>query len=158
MNKLISYIIAIIIVIFIYFVTSLYMRNKTNSNWFNCIKSNYTPPSWVFGVVWTILYIFLIIILAKIIRLPSKTKYKYILLLLFILNLGLGTIWSYIYFNKQNVYLANIIMSIILLLTIIVYVFLIYIIPFYGYLYLFYTIWIIFATFLSLTSKINNQC
>ena len=36
-----------------------FTRTNTNTLWFRCIKSDITPPNYIFPIVWTILYILL---------------------------------------------------------------------------------------------------
>jgi len=116
-------------------------------------KSLLTPPSYIFGIVWPILY--LMIGLSIIFYLSSKEK-SILGILLFILQLLLNLSWSPIFFKFKNYKLSFII---ILLLIIIVYF---NIIEFgrtnllSSYLLIPYLIWILFASYLNLYIVINN--
>ena len=68
------------------------------------IKQNYTrdfPPSWVFGPVWTILYLMMgyasQIVFNKTKRVP----------IIFWIQLALNLIWSPVYFRQKNIKLAK---------------------------------------------------
>lgn len=68
-----------------------------STSWFNTlIKPSYQPPSWVFGPVWTVLYILMGIGLSRIIKLKHS-----LLLLLFIAQFSLNLIWSPVFFRMH---------------------------------------------------------
>ena len=89
------------------FVTSIYKEP-----WYSeIILPNFNPPSWVFGPVWTMLYILMSIAawLAW-----NKTSDKKILKLYFI-HLFFNAIWSIIFFGFHRIGLALIDLVIILI-------------------------------------------
>lgn len=95
-------------------ITSLlasYFTNKSvKSEWYKCISPNITPPSYVFPIVWSILYILLAISFSIAIKNNDKNA-----IYLFSTNLMLNILWCYFYFYKKNIKLA---FAIILLLII----------------------------------------
>jgi tryptophan-rich sensory protein len=132
---------------------TIYFGNKftkfnTNTNWYECIRSDMTPPNYVFPIVWTFLYVLLGISFKKI--LDSQNK---IVISLFIINLLLNISWTYLYFYKKNVKgaLINIIVLIIISLIILNYKTELkyYLFP--------YILWLSFASYLNYDSidKIN---
>lgn len=48
------------------FIGSQFTKSHVDTQWYECIKPNITPPKYIFPIVWTILYILLAIILKNI--------------------------------------------------------------------------------------------
>jgi len=90
------------------FLSSYYTAKNTSTNWYDCIRPSITPPSSVFPVVWTFLYILIAIAFSMAIK--SKDN---LVISLFLINLALNVIWCYFYFYKKQIKLA---LSTILLL------------------------------------------
>lgn len=67
-------------------------------------KPVFSPPNWVFGPAWTILYILMGISLYLV--WTSKGKLKQNALNLFFVQLGLNALWSIIFFGLKNPALA----------------------------------------------------
>jgi len=108
--------------------------------WYSTIeKPSYNPPNWVFGPVWTVLYISIAIaggiIWDKIDTNPLVKK----ALLFFAIQLVLNTAWSFLFFGLKNPLVALI--EIILLFSKINKV--------AGYLFIPYLLWVSFAMFLN---------
>ncbi len=73
--------------------------------WYQTIqKPSWNPPNWIFGPVWTVLYILMGIAAALVwhSRSPDKKTALIIFTVQFILNL----LWSYIFFGMHNLPLA----------------------------------------------------
>jgi len=88
---------------------SYYTRQGVNSEWYQCIKSNITPPSYVFPIVWSILYIFIAYAFGIAIQSNNKT-----LIYLFIVNLIYNVFWCYLYFGKKKLGPALLIMGVLI--------------------------------------------
>jgi benzodiazapine receptor len=140
MNNSIISIISILLTIFF---GNKYTKSNVNTEWYMCIKSNMTPPNYVFPIVWTFLYVLLGISFKKI--LDSKDN---ILISLFIINLLLNITWTYLYFHKKDVKNAFINIIILLIISIIIlnkkYELKYYLIP--------YILWLGFASYLNYES------
>lgn len=79
-------------------------------NWYNSLnKPLFTPPSWLFGPVWTTLYILIAISGIIIFKNGFKNKKIKPALKFFSLQLILNLIWSPIFFGLHQISLAFII-------------------------------------------------
>jgi translocator protein len=67
-------------------------------------KPFFSPPNWIFGPVWTTLYILMGISLYLV--WISKIKSKQKAINLFLIQLGLNALWSIIFFGMKNPILA----------------------------------------------------
>lgn len=149
-------ILSIIFIIFIFISSSLIInfsgiKNKditkpSTKKWYDCIKSDITPSSIVFTVVWSILYILLGIVLGEILCI-NYNHTKYYIILLYIINLLLNIIWCYLFFIKKDVFLSKIVMGVILSTSIIIsYILFKFNIKLkYKIMYIIYTLWIFYA-------------
>lgn len=75
-------------------------------NWYNnLVKSRLTPPSWVFGPAWTILYLLIGIAFYKVWESRDQAYCKQALYL-FVVHLIANFAWSSIFFRQHNIRLA----------------------------------------------------
>lgn len=82
------------------------------SGWYQTIqKPSWNPPNWIFGPVWTVLYIMMGIAAALVWHTPSP--HRKTALVLFVIQFVLNLLWSYIFFGLHNLPLA--LMEIILM-------------------------------------------
>ena len=124
------------------------------STWYATLnKPSFSPPNWLFGPVWTILYFLMGISLYLI---WSKSKKNFLLVKLFYLHLAINTLWSILFFRLKNPTLAFI--DIIALFAFIVF----FVYKFYplnktaSYLLLPYLLWVSFASILNLSIVLLN--
>jgi tryptophan-rich sensory protein len=109
-----------------------------NINTSKNVHSNY-----VFPIVWTILYVFLIICFKKV--LDSKNNY---VIGLFVLNLLLNVSWTYLYFSQKNIKGAFLNIILIIITSLLIYKENKEI----RNLYIYYVLWLLFAGFLNYDS------
>jgi benzodiazapine receptor len=64
------------------------------------LKASFNPPNWVFGPVWTTLYVLMGFALWRVLR--SDTPLKRVAVLLFYLQLLLNAAWSWMFFAGHN--------------------------------------------------------
>ena len=64
-------------------------------------KPSFSPPNWIFGPVWTFLYLLMGISLYFVWNNKTEKKYKKIGLILFFIQLFLNTLWSIIFFGLK---------------------------------------------------------
>jgi len=76
------------------------------SNWFpTLVKPWFSPPSWLFGPVWTILYFLMglsLYIVWNKTETISKQKYKKQFFILFGIQLILNALWSFLFFGLKS--------------------------------------------------------
>jgi translocator protein len=65
-------------------------------------KPSWTPPNWLFGPVWTVLYVLIAIAGWMIFSQPDPASAKY----LWISQLILNALWSWLFFGLHNTWLA----------------------------------------------------
>ena len=94
-------VIILIIVFGISFIGSSFTSGNTDSPWYLDNKPSFTPPNWVFGPVWTILYISIAISL-YFAWTNAKNDEKKKIALIFGINLIANALWSYLFFGIQN--------------------------------------------------------
>ena len=80
--------------------------NNTYSWYSQLIKPSWAPPAFLFGPVWTVLYIIIIISFGKVFQSFFKKEIPFLVLLPFILNLVFNLIFTPIQFGLRNNLLA----------------------------------------------------
>jgi translocator protein len=111
-------------------------------------KPSFSPPNYLFGPVWTLLYVLMGISLYIILQSP-KTEMRDTALILFVVQLVLNFSWSFIFFYFQSPFAALIVILVmwVSILTMIVYFFRISHPA--AYLQAPYLLWVSFATVLN---------
>lgn len=127
-------------------------------NWYSrLIKPTWSPPAWLFGPVWSFLYILIFISFGKVFLMFWQKQIPFIILLPFILNLVFNFAFSPIQFTLQNNLLAA--LDIILVLGTLIWA-MIVIYPYahwLAYIQIPYLLWVSFATVLQLTITYLNK-
>ncbi len=126
-------------------------------NWYSSlIKPSWSPPSWLFGPVWTFLYILITISFGKVFLMGWRKEVPAIIVLPFILNLVFNLSFTYFQFGLKNNFLAaaDIILVLVTLLWSMASIF-----PsarWIAYIQIPYLLWVSFATILQLTITYLN--
>lgn len=129
-----------------------------NYNWYSqIIKPTWSPPSWLFGPVWSFLYILIFISYGKVILMFFSKQIPFLVLLPFILNLIFNFAFTPIQFGLQNNLLAA--LDIILVLGTLIWAMAV-IYPYahwITYIQIPYLVWVSFATVLQITITYLNK-
>ena len=126
-----------------------YFTLKAIPTWYESLNApSFKPPNWVFGPVWTILYILMGYSFFLIWKLPENSE-RNKACIAFILQLVLNFAWSFFFFYFKNIGLALIDIS-ILFLSIVVMLILFYKVkPISAYINIPYLCWVSFALVLN---------
>ena len=86
------------------------------------VKPSFNPPNWVFGPVWTTLYLLMAFAVWRILRLPAASAARRWALSLFFTQLALNAAWSWMFFAARNPLLGliNIVPQILVIIATIV--------------------------------------
>lgn len=127
-------------------------------NWYSqLIKPSWSPPSWIFGPVWTFLYVFIAISFGKVFLMGWKKEIGFIVVLPFILNLIFNFAFTPLQFGLKNNLLAA--FDILLVLGTLIWA-MVAIYPhmrWITYIQIPYLLWVSFATVLQLTITYMNK-
>lgn len=66
------------------------------------IKPSFNPPNWIFGPVWTTLYVLMAFAVWRVLCLPRDTRGRRLALILFFAQLALNGAWSWMFFGAQS--------------------------------------------------------
>ena len=128
-------------IIFAAAIGSLASTTAGTDSWYLSLnKSELNPPSYVFGIVWPILYILMMV--------SAFLAYKKVFLF-FIIQLFLNAAWSWLFFYFHAPVIALLDISILILLNQKILIILREESKLLFYLYLPYLIWLSFAAFLN---------
>lgn len=127
-------------------------------SWYSTlIKPSWSPPAWLFGPVWSMLYLLIAISFGKVFFMLWKKKISFAIALPFILNLIFNFAFTSIQFGLKNNLLAA--LDILLVLGTLIWA-MIVIYPRASWIALIqipYLLWVTFATFLQLTITYLNK-
>ena len=127
-------------------------------NWYSqLIKPTWSPPAWLFGPVWTFLYILIAVSFGKVFLMVWRKEIAFVVALPFILNLIFNFAFTPLQFGLKNNLLSAI--DILLVLgTLIWAMFAIYThMKWITYIQIPYLLWVSFATVLQLTITFLNK-
>jgi translocator protein len=128
------------------------------SSWYSqLLKPSWAPPSWLFGPVWTFLYVLIAISYGKVFLMFFQKRIPFIIMLPFILNLLFNFAFTSIQFGLKNNLLAAI--DILFTLGTLIWA-MIAIYPYARWITFFqvpYLLWVSFATILQLSITFLNR-
>ena len=92
-----------------------FFTSSAISTWYAAInKPSFNPPNWLFGPVWTMLYVFMAVSFFLIWQ--SQSRRKKSALTIFIIHLILNASWSIVFFGLQSPFWALINIAILWLM------------------------------------------
>ena len=127
-------------------------------NWYSqLIKPTWSPPAWIFGPVWTFLYIIIAISYGTVFYMAVTKKISWIIVLPFVLNLIFNFAFTPLQFCLKNNLLSAVDIAFVLT-TLIWTMFAIFpYSPLITYAQIPYLLWVSFATILQFTITYLNR-
>jgi len=131
--------------------------NLNQYNYQELIRPSWAPPSWVFGPVWSFLYLIIFTTFSFVFYQTLAGKYQFRVAFPFILNLIFNFSFTYIQFGLKNNFLASIDIILVLLTIIWMFIEIWSLNRYIVYLNIPYLLWVSFATVLQLTITNVNR-
>jgi len=100
-KKVLTFILCMLFVYLVAAIGSTFTIESVKSDWYKSIKPSITPPDYLFGPVWTVLFFLIGWSLYLCIESDSK-KDKGAIIKAFEINLFLNLIWSFLFFYMKN--------------------------------------------------------
>lgn len=143
-NRAIKITLAILTVGLTAFISSVFVQ--TDTEWFNSlVKPDFYPPPIVFSVVWSVIYVILAFVLAKLLLIKASRR----TIVLYIMQLVLQILWSLVFFTLEMSVVGLLILLAMVILTNIVTILLFNVDELSGWLYFVVFVWIVFACMLN---------
>jgi len=137
-----------------------YMVQKTKKKYQQLLKPSWSPPDWLFGPVWSVLYIIIFTSFGSVFYGLFKNEIAFIVALPFLLNLVFNFSFTPIQFGLKNNFLAAVDILLILGTLIWAMISVWQLTTIFGWVALVnipYLIWVLFATTLQLTITYLNR-
>lgn len=150
------YIVVLLVVFFVSMVGKFF--SNAGMDWYDTLnKPALTPPRWVFGVVWPLIFLLTALAAITVWQRFTRDSIFWTIILLFVVNAVLNLSWSYLFFYKHLIF-ASVICSVLLTLVTYALIFLIAQQSFAVASLLFlYAGWITFATYLDFLFWVLNR-
>jgi benzodiazapine receptor len=145
--------IKLFLIILFTLIISFFSMDKIDSWYQNLNKSSLTPPGYVFGIAWTILYILMSI---SVWIIWNKEKEITFPIQLYIIQLILNFAWSPLFFKYHLIYESQILLLFTWMLVFIMIILFYSIDKTAGILLIPYLIWLSFALYLNNYILLNN--
>jgi len=130
---------------------------SNSSSWYARLKKpSWSPPAWLFGPVWSVLYIIIIVTFGTVFYEAFTGRWTWLIALPFALNLVFNFVFTFLQFGLQNNLLAAI--DIVLVLGTLIWALIVIWsqAPWIAYANIPYLLWVSFATALQLTITYLN--
>lgn len=121
------------------------------------IKPTWSPPAWIFGPVWSVLYVIIAVTFGRVFFMAWQGQISFLVALPFLLNLVFNFSFTWLQFGLKNNWLASV--DILLVLATIIWA-MVVIFPhsrILAYAQIPYLLWVSFATVLQLTITYLNR-
>ena len=127
-------------------------------DWYSqLIKPSWSPPSWLFGPVWTVLYAIIFISFGKVFLLAFQKQIPAIVVFPFILNIIFNLAFTPLQFGVKNNLFAAIDIALVLVTIIWAMVVIYPHVRWIAYVQIPYLMWVSFATVLQFTITYLNK-
>ena len=126
------------------------LGTTAQSDWYtNLVKPSFNPPGWVFGPVWTTLYILMGVAFFLVWRQGFAGKMARVALICFLIQLALNAAWTILFFGLQSPVLAFIDIALLWIAILLTILFFTYISKTAAVLFVPYLVWVTFAAVLN---------
>jgi tryptophan-rich sensory protein len=149
MQKVLKIILVVVVCVTIGYLSGMVTRDSITTWYPTLVKPVFNPPNWIFGPIWSLLYIMMGIAAGLIWTSNFEEKIVKKALGFFAIQLALNALWSYLFFGLHNPLLALIEIIILWLLIFETYNQFRKINKTASYLLLPYLAWVSFATVLN---------
>lgn len=112
-------------------------------------KPSFTPPSWLFGPVWTALYILMGISLFLVWRGGLGERRVQLAVGIFIVQLACNVLWSFAFFGRQSPLAGLVVISVLWILIVITIIASAFVSKAAAFLLIPYALWVSFASILN---------
>ena len=127
-------------------------------NWYSTlIKPSWSPPSWVFGPIWTFLYILIIFSFGNVFLMAWRKEIAPIVALPFILNIIFNLAFTPLQFGLKNNLFAAMDITLILLTLVWAMIVIYRYAPWITYMQMPYLVWVCIATTLQFSITYLNR-
>jgi benzodiazapine receptor len=156
MKNWLKLIVSIVIAWMAGFLGSFFTASSVTTWFITLAKPSFNPPSWLFGPVWTILYIMIGVSLFLVWTTKVNKNLKKKAYWIFGIQLVLNAMWSIVFFGAQNPGLAFIVIVLLWISIILNMIWFYKIRKSAGYLLIPYLLWVSFASVLNFAIWILN--
>ena len=145
-----SVVIIVAAIVFVAVVGSHY--SVMNRDWYEALnKPSFQPPNWIFGVVWTALFILLAISAILVWNTRPRTGFTYFFMAILLFNGFLNVFWSALFFGNKLIFPAIYDAALLCLSVVFLMLAAWPISRLAGLLLIPYALWVAFAAYLTLT-------
>ena len=120
-------------------------------------KPSFSPPSFLFPIVWTILYILMGISAYLVCKNKTDKKFRKRAITVFIIQLAINALWPLFFFRFEMLLFSFIWLLLLLAFVVIMFIKFYKINPISGYLQIPYILWLIFAGILNFAIYMLNR-
>ncbi len=154
MKKIFSIIISVAICLLVGWASSL-MNSGPIETWYPMLeRSSFTPPNYVFPIVWSILYVLIGISAGLLYNVHNISKRP--LLILFAVQLLFNVSWNFFFFSMHSPILGFANLLILIVLGVTYFIGTLWIKRSSAFFFLPYLMWILFATYLNFYIVVYN--
>ncbi|MFH1827564.1 MAG: TspO/MBR family protein [bacterium] len=156
MKKIIKFFVAVLVCELVG-ILSMPFTISAISSWYTTLnKPFFSPPNWIFGPVWTLLYFLMGIAAFLIWEKGLKNKKVKIALFFFITQLFFNFLWSVLFFGLKSPILAFVDIVLLMLFILMTYFQFLRISKAAAYILIPYILWVTFASLLNLSIVLLN--
>jgi len=152
MNKFIKLIVSILLCQLAGFIGAVFTTPAIPAWYTSLNKPNFSPPNWLFGPVWILLYTLMGISFYFIWQKKAKRE-----MIIFLIHLAINSLWSIIFFGLKNLSLSFLVIIFLWSMIVLLIIKFSKIKKLASYLLIPYFLWISFASFLNLSIWLLNK-